>query len=140
MVPTNAYPPRIHQHKDKSYTLDQNCYVLNTLQRYNPNSEFPERETPFPHDYTFNKDNQSVTDHDKHISEEQHKMPSLPLRRVYATLSCLQHTCRCSLCSLQTCKSLHLPWRNRLLCSYLAHRLSTTTPILCHQVLPRHHF
>jgi hypothetical protein len=41
---------RIHQHKDKSYTLDQHRYVLNTLQRYDSNSEFPERETPFPPD------------------------------------------------------------------------------------------
>jgi hypothetical protein len=39
---------RIHQHKDKSYTLDQHLYVLNTLQHYNPNLEFPEGETPFP--------------------------------------------------------------------------------------------
>ena len=46
---------RIHQHKDKSYTLDQHCYVLNTLQCYDPNSEFPEHETPFPPDYTFTK-------------------------------------------------------------------------------------
>ena len=47
----------IHQHKDKSYTLDQHCYILNTLQCYNLNLEFPERETPFPNDYTFSKDN-----------------------------------------------------------------------------------
>jgi hypothetical protein len=60
----------IHQHKDKSYTLDQHRYILNTLQRYDPNSEFPERETPFPPDYTFSKDNQQVTDHDKHIIED----------------------------------------------------------------------
>ncbi len=32
---------RIHQHKDKSYTLNQHRYVLNTLQCYDPNSEFP---------------------------------------------------------------------------------------------------
>jgi hypothetical protein len=55
-------------------------------------------------------------------------------------LSCLQHRCQHSLCSSQTCKSLYLPWQNRLLCSYLAHRLSTTMPILCHQVLPGHNF
>jgi len=69
---------RIHQLKDKSYTLDQHCYVLNTLQRYDPNSKFPERETPFPPDYTFCKDNRPVTDHDKHIIEERHKR--LPFR------------------------------------------------------------
>ncbi len=44
------------------------------------------------------------------------------------------------LCSVQTYKSLHLPWQSQLLCSYLAHRLPTTAPILCHQILPRHHF
>jgi hypothetical protein len=64
---------RFHQHKDKSYTVDQHRYILNTLQRYDPNSEFPERETPFPPDYAFSKDNQPVTDHDKHIIEERHK-------------------------------------------------------------------
>ncbi|KAI2513173.1 Mitochondrial protein [Fragilaria crotonensis] len=37
---------RIHKHSDSSYTLDQHRYVLNTLQRYDPNSEFPERDTP----------------------------------------------------------------------------------------------
>ena len=30
---------RIHQHKDKTYTLDQYRYVLNTLQRYDPDSD-----------------------------------------------------------------------------------------------------
>ncbi len=40
---------------------------------YNPNLEFPERETPFPPDYTFSKDIQPVNDQDKHIIEEQHK-------------------------------------------------------------------
>jgi hypothetical protein len=43
---------RIHQHKGKSYTPDQHYYVLNTLQRQDPNLEFPECETPFPPDYT----------------------------------------------------------------------------------------
>ncbi len=67
-------------------------------------------------------------------------MPFFPLYCVYASLSCLQHPCQYPLCSLQTCKSLYLPWKSQLPCSYLAYRLSTTTPILCHQVLPRHHF
>jgi hypothetical protein len=49
---------RIHQHKYKSFTLDQHCYILNALQRYNPNLKFPESETPFPPDNTFSKDNQ----------------------------------------------------------------------------------
>jgi hypothetical protein len=92
----------IHQYKDKSYTLDQHCYILNTLQRDNPNSEFPERETPFPPDYTFSRDNQPVTDHDKHIIEEQHK--SLPFRSAVCTLLYLAYNTRsdtlCTVCKL----------------------------------------
>ncbi len=68
------------------------------------------------------------------------RWPSLPLCCMYATLSRLQCTCQYPLCSLQTCKSLYLPWQNQLPCSDLAHRLSTSTPILRHQVLPRRHF
>jgi hypothetical protein len=82
----------IHQHKDKSYTLDQHCYILNTVQRYNPNSEFPECETPFPPDHTFSKDNRPVTDHDKHIIEEQHK--DLPFRSAIGTLLNLAYNTR----------------------------------------------
>jgi hypothetical protein len=79
---------RIHQHKDKSYTLDQHCYALNTLQPYNPNSEFSEHETPFPPDYTFSKDNQPVNDQDKHIIEDQHNaFPSALLCVRYSILS-----------------------------------------------------
>jgi hypothetical protein len=74
----------IHQHLDKCYTLDQHCYVLNTLQHYNPNLKFPDCESPFPPDYTFSKDNQPVTDHDKHIIEEQHK--HLPFCSAVCTL------------------------------------------------------
>jgi hypothetical protein len=55
-----------HQQKDTTHTLDQHCYILNTsLQRYNANSKFPEHETLFSPDFTFSKDNQPVTDHDK---------------------------------------------------------------------------
>jgi hypothetical protein len=43
-----------------------------------PNLEFSEHETPFPPDYTFSKNNRPVTDHDKHVIEEQHKR--LPFR------------------------------------------------------------
>ncbi len=80
-----------------------------------------------------------------HVSWQAHHWktthtPSLPLCRMYATLSCLQYRAKYPLCSLQTCKSLYLPWQNQLLCSYLAHRLPTTMPILCHQILPRRHF
>ncbi|KAI2510030.1 hypothetical protein MHU86_4324 [Fragilaria crotonensis] len=78
---------RIHQHKDKTYTLDQHRYVLNTLQRYDPNSEFPERETPFPPDYTFSKDNRPVTDHDKQVVEQhENASHSAPLYVRYSTL------------------------------------------------------
>ncbi|KAI2490629.1 hypothetical protein MHU86_23928 [Fragilaria crotonensis] len=51
---------RIHKHSDSSYTLDQHRYVLNTLQRYDPNSNSRTRY-PFPPDYTFSKDNRPVT-------------------------------------------------------------------------------
>ena len=40
---------RIHQLKDSTNTLDQHCYyVLNSLQHYDPTSEAPTRESPFP--------------------------------------------------------------------------------------------
>jgi hypothetical protein len=86
---------RIHQHKEKSYTLDQHCYVLNTVQCHNPNSEFPDRETPFPPDYTFSKDNRPVTDHDKHIIEERHKR--LPFRSAVCALLYLAHNTRANI-------------------------------------------
>jgi hypothetical protein len=38
---------RTHQHQYSTYTLNQHRYVLNTLQRYDPNSEFSERYAPF---------------------------------------------------------------------------------------------
>jgi hypothetical protein len=91
MGPTNAYPPT----KNKSLSLDQHCYVLKTLQHYNPNSEFPERETPFPPDNTFSKDNRPVTDHDKHIIEEQHKR--LPLSSPVCTLLYLAYNNRANI-------------------------------------------
>jgi hypothetical protein len=75
---------RIHQHKDATYTLDQHRYVLNTLQRYDPDSEFPERETPFPPDYTFSKDNRPQTDQDKALIKKQESR--LPFRSAVCTL------------------------------------------------------
>ncbi len=90
--PAKFLQMRIHQHKDRSYTLDQHRYVLNTLQRYDPNSEFPERETPFPPDYTFSKDNRPVTDHDKHIIEERHNR--LLFRSAVCTLLYLAYNTR----------------------------------------------
>ena len=80
---------RIHQHKDKSYTLDQHCFVLNSLQCCNPNSEFPEPETPFSPDYTFSKDNQPVTDHDNHIIKDRHKR--LPIHSAVCMLLSLAY-------------------------------------------------
>ncbi|KAI2511948.1 hypothetical protein MHU86_2464 [Fragilaria crotonensis] len=83
---------RIHRHKDSTYTLDQHRYVLNALQRYDPDSEFPERETPFPPDYVFTKDNRPVTDHDKSIIEKRHSR--LPFRSAVCTLLYLAYNTR----------------------------------------------
>ncbi|KAI2506225.1 Reverse transcriptase (RNA-dependent DNA polymerase) [Fragilaria crotonensis] len=70
---------RIHQHQDSTYTLDQHRYVLNTLQRYDPNSEFPERDTPFPPDYTFSKENRPVTEQDiALVAQKQQRLPFAP--------------------------------------------------------------
>ncbi len=116
----------IHHHKDKSYTLDQHCYVLNTLQHFNSNSEFPERETPSPPDYTFSKDNQPVTDHDKHIIKEQHKC--LPFRSAICMLLNLAYNTRANILFFAVCK---------LAKAYIC---PGKTDFLCNQVLPRHHF
>ena len=85
----------IHQHKDKTYTLDQYRYVLNTLQRYDPDSEFPERETPFPPDYTFSKDNRPETDNDRQIIEQRHKR--LPFHSAVCTLLYLAYNTRANI-------------------------------------------
>ncbi|KAI2507460.1 hypothetical protein MHU86_6952 [Fragilaria crotonensis] len=83
---------RIHKHSDSSYTLDQHRYVLNTLQRYDPNSEFPERDTPFPPDYTFSKDNRPVTASDLTLVEQ--KQQRLPFRSAVCTLLYLAYNTR----------------------------------------------
>jgi hypothetical protein len=130
---------RIHQHKDKSYTLDQHCFVLNSLQCCNPNSEFPEPETPFSPDYTFSKDNQPVTDHDNHIIKtDTNAFPFTLLCVCYSLLP----TTPMPISSLPF-SNLQKPgfsWQSQRLCSYLAQRPLTTMPIQCHQILPRHHF
>ena len=83
---------RIHQHKDSTYTLDQHRYVLNTLQRYDPNAEFPQRETPFPPDYIFSKDNRPVNSNDKALIEKQEAR--LPFRSAVCTLLYLAYNTR----------------------------------------------
>ena len=83
---------RIHQHKDATYTLDQHRYVLNTLQRYDPDSEFPECDTPFPPDYTFSKDNRPVTENDK--SNIERHQARLPFRSAVCTLLYLAYNTR----------------------------------------------
>ena len=69
MVVASAYPSTQRHNPDAH---NQHCF-LNTLQHYDPNSKFPECETPFPPDYTFSKDSPPVPDHDKHIVKEWHK-------------------------------------------------------------------
>ena len=75
---------RIHQHKDSTYTLDQHRYVLNTLNRYDPDSEVPERDTPLPTDYKFSKTNRPETTEDKYLVEQ--KYACLPFRSAVCTL------------------------------------------------------
>ena len=83
---------RIHQHKDSTYTLDQHRYVLNTLHRYDPDSEFPERDTPLPTDYTFSKTNRPETTEDKYLVEQ--KYARLPFRSAVCTLLYLAYNTR----------------------------------------------
>ncbi len=131
---------RIHQHKDKSYTLDQHLYILNTFQCYNLNLEFPERKTPYPPDYTFSKDNRPVNNHDKHIIEERHKR--LPFRSAVCTLLYLAYnTCANILSAVcKLAKACICPGKANLhALIWLKGWLPTKTPILCHQVLPRRH-
>ncbi|KAI2491797.1 hypothetical protein MHU86_22765 [Fragilaria crotonensis] len=87
MVPPNAYP----QTPDSSYTLDQHRYVLNTLQRYDPNSNSRTRY-PFPPDYTFSKDNRPVTASDVTLVEQ--KQQRLPFRSAVCTLLYLAYNTR----------------------------------------------
>ena len=83
---------RIHQHKDSTYTLDQHRYVLNTLHRYDPDSEFPERDTPLPTDYTFSKTNRPETTEDKYLVGQ--KYARLPFRSAVCTLLYLAYNTR----------------------------------------------
>ena len=131
MVPTNAYPPtqrkKLHSWLIATFLLQSQFGIPWTWDSISTWLHFQQRQP------TSEWSRQAY-----HRRTTQ--TPSLLLRCVYATLSCLQHPCWCPLCSLQTCKTLHLPWQSQHLCSYLAHRLPTTTPILCHQILPRRHF
>ncbi|KAI2501282.1 hypothetical protein MHU86_13145 [Fragilaria crotonensis] len=118
---------RIHKHSDSSYTLDQHRYVLNTLQRYDPNSEFPERDTPFPPDYTFSKDNRPVTASDVTLVDQ--KQQRLPFRSAVCTLLYLAYNTRADIlfavCKLaKACISLAY----LILSPILAHRLSRRRP------------
>ena len=134
MVPTM----RIPQHKDKSYTLHQHCFVLNSLQCYNPNLEFPEPETPFPPDYISAKTtNQSLIMTLTSSKTDTNAFPSTPLCVCYSLLP----TTPMPISSLPF-SNLQKPgfsWQSQLLCSYLVQRPLTTMPIQCHQILPRHH-
>jgi hypothetical protein len=77
----------IHQHLDSTYTLDQHRYVLNTLQRHNPNSD-----NPFPPDYTFSKDNCPVTASDLTLVKQ--KQRCLPFHSAVCTLLYLAYNTR----------------------------------------------
>jgi hypothetical protein len=83
---------RIHQHHDSSYTLDQHRCALNMLQRYDPNSEFPECNTPFPPVYTFSTVNRPITDQDIALVEQ--KQQRLPFRSAVCALLYLAYNTR----------------------------------------------
>ena len=144
-----------HQQTDTTHILDQNCYVLNTLQRYNPNSKFPEREPPFPPDFTFTKDNRLVTDYDKRIIEKQHKHQ--PFRSTACMLLYLAYNTQANInsafCKLEKACIYPGNFNFRALTIWLlgflqqrpaynlAARLPTTTPsIQRRQILRRHQF
>ncbi|KAI2500362.1 hypothetical protein MHU86_14105 [Fragilaria crotonensis] len=132
MVPPNAYP----QTPDSSYTLDQHRYVLNTLQRYDPNSNSRTRY-PFPPDYTFSKDNRPVTASDVTLVEQ--KQQRLPFRSAVCTLLYLAYNTRADIlfavCKLaKACISPGIPDFRALswLIGYLRRRpttLSNSTPM-----------
>ena len=93
---------RIHQHKDSTYTLDQHRYVLNKLQRYDPDSEFPQCETPFPAHYIFSKDNRLVNSNDKALIEKQEAR--LPFRSAVCTLHYLAYNTRSNILQFAVCE------------------------------------
>ena len=64
----------------------------NTLQRYDPDSEFPQRETPFPPNYIFSKDNRPVNINNKALIQKQEAR--LPFRSAVCTLLYLAYNTR----------------------------------------------
>ena len=51
--------------------LGPTTHVLNTLQRYDPNSKFSKRNTPFPPDFTFSTENCPITEQDIALVEQK---------------------------------------------------------------------
>lgn len=83
---------RIHQHKDRSYTLDQHRYVLNTLQRYDPDNLIKPRQTPLPPTYVFSLANRPSTDSD--IATITKHYSSINFRSAVCTLLYLAYNTR----------------------------------------------
>ena len=83
---------RLHQHKDKSYTLDQHRYVLNTLQRYDPHNLIKKRKTPFPTDYLFSKENRPKNEEEIKLIDEGYS--SIDFRSAVCTLLYLAYNTR----------------------------------------------
>jgi hypothetical protein len=75
---------RIHKHKDQSYTLDQHRYVLNTLQRYDPENKIKKRETPLPTDYIFSLENRPKSENDLQVIRDHYS--SIDFRSAVCTL------------------------------------------------------
>ena len=83
---------RIHRHSDKSYSLDQQRYALNTLRRYDPRGVYPKRATPLPPDYIYSKDNKPKTPKDK--SDLERRFPDIHFRSAVCTLLYLAYNTR----------------------------------------------
>jgi hypothetical protein len=69
---------RIHRHQDRTCTIDQHRYALNTLQRYDPDNVLKERMTPLPVEYAFSKENCPKTQEDLDIIKQHYSIDFAP--------------------------------------------------------------
>ena len=83
---------RIHRHNDRSYTLDQHRYVLNTLRRYDPENRYKERATPIPPEYVYTIDNRPKTKNEEDLIERRYS--DIHFRSAVCTLLYLAYNTR----------------------------------------------